>query len=94
MPAPAAITPPTLVYDGDCAVCRYWVNYWQELTGGRVVYRPYQNAAADFPAISPGDFRRAIQFIEPGAQVYSGAAATSRGLVVVLCTSRRICRDH
>jgi predicted DCC family thiol-disulfide oxidoreductase YuxK len=72
--------PPTLVYDGDCAVCRYWVNYWQELTGGRVVYRSYQNAAADFPAISSEEFRRAIQFIEPGGQVYAGAAAAFRVL--------------
>ena len=42
---------PTLVYDGNCGICRYWVNYWQELTGDAAVYRPYQEAAADFPAI-------------------------------------------
>jgi hypothetical protein len=39
---------PTLVYDGDCGICRYWVDYWQALTGERVAYRPYQAAAADF----------------------------------------------
>ena len=22
-------TRPTLVYDGDCGICRYWVDYWQ-----------------------------------------------------------------
>ena len=38
----------TLVYDGDCDVCRYWVEYWKRQTGGRVVYRPYQEAASDF----------------------------------------------
>jgi predicted DCC family thiol-disulfide oxidoreductase YuxK len=70
---------PTLVYDGDCAICRYWVAYWQELTGERVVFRPYQAAATDFPAIPREAFQRAIQMIEPG-HVYSGAAATYRVL--------------
>jgi predicted DCC family thiol-disulfide oxidoreductase YuxK len=70
---------PTLVYDGDCAICRYWVAYWQELTGERVVFRPYQAAATDFPAIPPEAFQRAIQMIERG-QIYSGAAATFRVL--------------
>ncbi len=45
---------PTLVFDGDCGICRYWVTYWRELTGGRVDYRPYQEAAADFPADPTG----------------------------------------
>jgi predicted DCC family thiol-disulfide oxidoreductase YuxK len=69
---------PTLVYDGDCAVCRYWVTYWHELTEERVQYRPYQEAAADFPAISLQQFRSAIQLIERDGQVHSGAAATFR----------------
>jgi len=71
---------PTLVYDGDCGICRYWVDYWQALTGERVVYRPYQEAAADFPSIPVATFRHAIQLIEPGGHVYSGAAATFRVL--------------
>jgi predicted DCC family thiol-disulfide oxidoreductase YuxK len=71
---------PTLVYDGDCAVCRYWVVYWQDITNGHVVFRPYQEAAADFPAIPVQDFQRAIQLIEPDGRVYSGAAATFRVL--------------
>jgi len=75
-----AETRPTLVYDGDCGICRYWVEYWQRLTGERVVYRPYQEAARDFPAIAPEAFARAIQFIEPDGQVHSGAAATFRVL--------------
>jgi predicted DCC family thiol-disulfide oxidoreductase YuxK len=69
---------PTLVFDGACNICRYWVGYWQALTKGRVLYRPYQEAAADFPAIPPEAFVRAIQFIEPDGHVYAGAAATFR----------------
>jgi predicted DCC family thiol-disulfide oxidoreductase YuxK len=72
--------PPTLVYDGDCGICRYWVDYWQGLTGERVIYRPYQEAAVDFPAIPLEAFRHAIQLIEPDGKIYSGAAATYRVL--------------
>ncbi len=71
---------PTLVYDGDCAICRYWVLYWQGLTGERVLYRPYQEAAPDFPSIPVETFQRAIQLIERDGRVYSGAAATFRVL--------------
>ena len=71
---------PTLVYDGDCGICRYWVDYWQALTGDRVVYRAYQEAAADFPAIPLEAFRRSIQLIEPDGSMYAGAAATYRVL--------------
>ena len=70
----------TLVYDGDCAICRYWVIYWQGLAHGRVVFRAYQEAAADFPTIPVEAFRHAIQLIEPDGRTYSGAAAAFRVL--------------
>jgi len=73
--------PPTLVYDGECGICRYWVTYWQDLTEDRVIYRAYQEAATDFPSIPVSAFQRAIQLIEPDGHVYAGAAATFR----VLC---------
>ena len=72
--------PATLVFDGDCGICRYWVSYWQKLTGGHVVYRPYQEAAADFPKIPAAAFERAIQLIEPDGAIFAGAAATLRVL--------------
>jgi predicted DCC family thiol-disulfide oxidoreductase YuxK len=75
-----AETRPTFVFDGDCGICRTWVDYWRGLTGERVIYRPYQEAAADFPQIPPETFPRAVQLIEPDGQVYSGAAATYRVL--------------
>jgi len=66
---------PTLIYDGDCGICRDWVAYWRKLTGARVDYRPYQEAAADYPQLPLETFRQAIQLIEPGGQVHAGAAA-------------------
>ena len=71
---------PTLIYDGDCGICRRWIDYWAALTGDRVVYRAYQEAAGDYPEIPRDDFRHAIQFIEPDGRAYSGAAATYRVL--------------
>ena len=56
------------------------MDYWQGLTGDRIIYRPYQQAAADFPHIPRDAFAKAVQLIEPDGKVYSGAAATYRVL--------------
>lgn len=69
---------PTLVFDGTCGICRTWVDYWRKLTGDRIVYRPYQEAAADFPAIPLQNFERAMTLIEPDGTAHAGAAATFR----------------
>ncbi len=74
---------PTFVFDGDCGICRTWVEYWRQLTGDRVAYRPYQEAAADFPAIPAANFKGAVQLIEPDGRITSGAAATFRLLSYV-----------
>src|SRR5438128_9139504 len=71
---------PTLVYDGECGICRRWVDYWDALTGRQIVYRPYQEVASHYPAIPLDAFRRSIQLIEPDGAVYAGAAATFRVL--------------
>jgi predicted DCC family thiol-disulfide oxidoreductase YuxK len=68
-------TRPLLVYDGDCGFCGYSVRYWKKLTGDRVDYRPYQEVAAQYPAIPIADFQRAVQFITPGHR--SSAAEAS-----------------
>jgi predicted DCC family thiol-disulfide oxidoreductase YuxK len=81
MSANAAETPvararPLLVYDGDCGFCGYSVRYWKKLTGDRVDYRPYQEMAAQYPAIPIADFQRAVQFIAPGGHRSSAAEAS------------------
>jgi predicted DCC family thiol-disulfide oxidoreductase YuxK len=67
---------PMLVYDGDCGFCGYLVRYWQRLTGGRVIYRPYQDVAAEYPAIPIADFQRAVQFFTPDGHRFSAAEAS------------------
>jgi predicted DCC family thiol-disulfide oxidoreductase YuxK len=71
---------PTLVFDGECGICRYWVVYWQGLTRGRIAFRPFQEAASDFPAIPAEAFSQSIQLIDIDGAVYAGAAAAFRVL--------------
>ena len=74
--APAASPRPLLVYDGDCGFCAYWARYWQKLTGDRVEYRPYQEVAPQYPAISQAEFQRAVQFIAPDGHRAAAAEAS------------------
>src|SRR6516162_1990412 len=73
---PVASARPLLVYDGDCGFCGYSVRYWKKLTGDSVEYRPYQEVAAQYPAIPIADFQRAVQFITPGGHRSSAAEAS------------------
>ncbi len=70
-----------LVYDGDCGFCRYMVDYARSVTGDAVVYRPYQQAAADHPQLSEDAFRESIRLFEH-AGVTSGAEASFRTLAL------------
>ena len=67
---------PLLIYDGDCDFCTYWARYWQQLTGERVSYAPYQDVAAQYPAISREEFQRAVQYIAADGQVARAAEAS------------------
>lgn len=71
---------PTLLYDGDCGFCRYWVDYWQRLTGASVVYAPYQQALHRFPQLTAAECRRSIQLITPDLEILAGPAAAYRVL--------------
>ena len=74
--APAARPRPLLIYDGDCGFCFYWARYWEKLTGDKVEYRPYQQVAAQHPAIPEADFRRAVQYVAPDERRASAAEAS------------------
>lgn len=67
-----------LIYDRDCTFCVFCVDYWQKLTGKRVLYIPFQEVAPDFPQIQLQEFRSAIQLIEPDGSRSSGAEAVYR----------------
>jgi len=73
---PVAGSRPLLVYDGDCGFCVYSVRYWHKLTGDRVIYRPYQEVAAQYSSIPISDFQRAVQFITHDGHRASAAEAS------------------
>jgi len=73
---PAADPRPLLVYDGDCGFCAYWARYWNKLTGDAVDYRPYQDVAAQYPAIPVADFQRAVQYFASDGRRASAAEAS------------------
>jgi predicted DCC family thiol-disulfide oxidoreductase YuxK len=74
---------PVLVYDGDCGFCRLWIDRWRSITGDRVRYAPFQEAAAQFPQIPREAFARAVQLILPDGSNYSAAQAVFRSLAFV-----------
>ena len=69
---------PTLIFDGDCRFCRRWVARWRKQTGARVQYLPFQQLAGRFPEVSREECEKAIQFIDSGGRVSSGADAVTR----------------
>ena len=66
---------PTLVFDGECSFCRVWIEYWQKLTGERVLYCSYQEIGDRFPDLPRKDFASAVTLFLPGGEVRSGAHA-------------------
>ncbi len=66
---------PTLVFDGDCGFCRYWIARWRRVTGDLVEYAPYQEVAGYYPEIPVESFAKSVQLILPDGGVTSGAEA-------------------
>ncbi len=71
---------PLMLFDGDCHFCRRWIERWKEATAGTVDYVTSQETGARFPEISPEEFERAVQLIDPRGEVFSGAEAVFRAL--------------
>ncbi|HXL72674.1 MAG TPA: DUF393 domain-containing protein [bacterium] len=75
---------PLLLFDGDCGFCRKWVGRWKALTGDRVFYEPYQEAASRFPEIDPRRFTQSVQLVQPDGEVLQGAEAVFKSLESVI----------
>ncbi|MEK7615347.1 MAG: lipase maturation factor family protein [Patescibacteria group bacterium] len=58
---------PIFYFDRDCGLCRYWTNYWKQLTGDHVEYREFEGKV-------PGS----SEFVETDGRVFSGAQGVAR----------------
>lgn len=66
---------PVLIYDGTCGFCKRWVLRFHSVSGAGFDFRPYQEAASDYPDIEENDFSTAAQLIEQDGVRHSGARA-------------------
>ena len=71
----APLERPLVVFDGDCAFCRFWIARWKQTSGESLDYSPYQEAAVRFPEIPIEEFRRAVALVRPSGEILFGAAA-------------------
>ena len=88
---------PILIYDGECAFCRFWAERWRRRMGENVEFEAYQTVAVRYPSISVEQFARAVYLIDEHDQSHRGAAAVfklwsyrSRFGKIVWWTYRRI----
>jgi len=74
---------PLLIFDGDCNFCMYFIRSWQRVTGDRVDFASYQEAAGRFPEISQEKFEESIQLVVPEGEIYDGAEAVFKAFGTV-----------
>ena len=66
---------PMMVYDGKCGFCKYRIIKWQNITGDKIEYQPFQKVADQFKDIDVNYFKSAVRFIEEDGTVTSGPDA-------------------
>jgi len=72
----------TLVWDGSCGFCAYWVRRWQLLTAGKLHFAPYQEVASHFKDIDIQHFKEASRLIEASGVVHSGPQSAYQSLAL------------
>lgn len=68
----------TIVYDGNCGFCKYWLVKWKRITNQDKLnfeYLSFQENHSLFPDIPLERFKEAVQLIESDGKVYSGPSA-------------------
>ena len=61
---------PVLIFDGDCNFCRRWILRWQQATGERVEYIPFQDptVAQRFPELTRERCEQAVHHLLVGVR--------------------------
>ncbi|MEX0996933.1 MAG: DCC1-like thiol-disulfide oxidoreductase family protein [Flavobacteriaceae bacterium] len=80
-----AYSPPksTLYWDRDCSFCLYWKLRLQRVSGEKIDFVPYQEAAENFKDIPLKEFKKASRLIEADGQVFSGPDSAFRSLYLL-----------
>lgn len=67
---------PTLVYDGDCGFCYWWVLRWRNITKDEVRYIPFRDMRDCLPSLEQPSV--SVCLLESDRKVYTGAEAVFR----------------
>ena len=68
-------TKPLLVFDGQCAFCRLWIERWKVLTGDSADYATAADAAPGLPSIPAEEFKKSVILVQPDGSYVTGARA-------------------
>ena len=79
---PKGVRPPisSMVYDGDCGFCTFWIKRWKTKTGGKIHYISYQECGNQFSPLSENEFQSSVFLILPNGIFLSGAEAVFTSL--------------
>lgn len=73
---------PTLVWDGNCGFCKFWIIRWKRLSGDKIQFKPYQEAIHDFKDIDERFFKEAARLVDVDGKLYDGPAAAYKSLSI------------
>ncbi len=71
---------PLVIYDGRCEFCKIWIQYWNQVTSGKVDCAASQEIGERFSQISPENFAKSVQLVTSEGEVISGARAVFQTL--------------
>ncbi len=71
---------PLLVFDGDCAFCRFWLERWKSTLGDRVDDAPYQEIDTEHEGLPELDFAEAVVLVARDGEIHRGARAVFEAL--------------
>jgi len=70
----------TMVYDGVCGFCIFWIERWKWITGKKIHFVSYQDCGSQFSPLSEKDFESSVYLIHPNGNVFHGAEAVFNSL--------------
>ena len=73
-------TKPTMVYDGMCGFCKFWIRRWKQLTKEGIDYISFQDCGNKFSPLSEKEYQSSVYLIHPDGTVLYGAEAVFSSL--------------